>query len=116
MRGHFVQIESRMSQTGASADEWVPSGRGPKGLALGLAHVIMRDKLRAQRAAAGIIIGLGRWAAGLRAGAVEKLTGVRGEGRAVGARVCPARSGRWRLSAARRSRRPTRLFTVPVTR
>ena len=47
VRGRFVQLESRMSQTGASADEWVPIRPGTEGvLALGLAHVIMRDKLR----------------------------------------------------------------------
>src|SRR5688572_32608579 len=48
IRGSFVQIESRMSQTGASADEWVAVRPGSEGtLALGIAHVIMRDKLRA---------------------------------------------------------------------
>ena len=47
IRGTFVQVESRMSQTGANADEWVPVTPGTEGvLALGLAHVIMRDKLR----------------------------------------------------------------------
>jgi anaerobic selenocysteine-containing dehydrogenase len=41
IRGKFVQIESRMSQTGANADEWVPAKPGTEGvLALGLAHVI----------------------------------------------------------------------------
>ena len=50
VRGHFVQIESRMSQTGASADEWVAIKPGTEGvLALGIAHVIMRDKLRPRR-------------------------------------------------------------------
>ncbi len=48
VRGHFVQVESRMSQTGASADEWVAIRPGTEGtLALGIAHVIMRDKLAA---------------------------------------------------------------------
>ena len=38
----FVQVESRMSQTGANADEWVPVTPGTEGvLALGLAHVIL---------------------------------------------------------------------------
>jgi menaquinone reductase, molybdopterin-binding-like subunit len=46
-RGKFVQFESRISQTGASADEWIPSRPGMDGaLALGLAYVILRDKLR----------------------------------------------------------------------
>ena len=40
VRGAFVQVESRMSLTGASADEWVPVKPGTEGvLALGLAHV-----------------------------------------------------------------------------
>ena len=35
----FVQVESRMSQTGANADEWVPVRPGTEGvLALGVAH------------------------------------------------------------------------------
>jgi anaerobic selenocysteine-containing dehydrogenase len=47
IRGSFVQVESRMSQTGANADEWVPARPGTEGvLALGLAHVIMAAKLR----------------------------------------------------------------------
>ena len=47
VRGTFVQVESRMSQTGANADEWVPVKPGTEGvLALGLAHVILADKLR----------------------------------------------------------------------
>ena len=42
-RGKFVQVEPRMSQTGANADEWVAIKPGTEGvLALGLAHVIMR--------------------------------------------------------------------------
>ena len=45
-RGTFVQVESRMSQTGANADEWIPTRPGTEGaLALGLAHVIVRDGL-----------------------------------------------------------------------
>ena len=47
VRGVFVQVESRMSQTGANADEWVPVVPGTEGaLALGLAHVIVANKLR----------------------------------------------------------------------
>lgn len=46
LRGKFVQVESRMSPTGANADEWVPARPGTEGiLALGLAHVIMAGKL-----------------------------------------------------------------------
>ena len=46
-RGKFVQVEQRMSQTGANADEWVPSSPGTEGLlALGLAHSILQQGLR----------------------------------------------------------------------
>jgi menaquinone reductase, molybdopterin-binding-like subunit len=46
-RGKFVQVEARMSQTGANADEWVPVNPGTEGfLALGMAHVILNSKLR----------------------------------------------------------------------
>ena len=41
-RGHFVQIEPRMSPSGAAADEWIPARPGTEGiLALGLAHHIV---------------------------------------------------------------------------
>ena len=44
----FVQIEPRVSQTGASADEWLAVRPGTEGaVALGLAHVILRDGLAA---------------------------------------------------------------------
>src|SRR3989475_1076004 len=50
-RGKFVQVESRMSQTGANADEWIPCHPGREGLlALGMAHVILRHHLRSRRA------------------------------------------------------------------
>ena len=65
IRGRFVQVETRMTQTGGSADEWVPVRPGTEGeLALGIAHVIMRDTLRppvAGRATEGIA----GWQAGL---------------------------------------------------
>src|SRR5207245_5481090 len=66
VRGKFVQIESRMSQTGANADEWVPVKPGTEGvLALGLAHVMLADGLRQAGAAgqAGTVID--GWSAGL---------------------------------------------------
>jgi anaerobic selenocysteine-containing dehydrogenase len=79
VRGAFVQVESRMSLTGANADEWVPVRPGTEGaLALGLAHVILANKLRpadAGRAGAAI----DGWAAGLADYApakVEQITGV----------------------------------------
>jgi menaquinone reductase, molybdopterin-binding-like subunit len=80
IRGTFVQVESRMSQTGANADEWVPVRPGTEGvLALGLANVIMAAKLRPAEAggrAGSLIEG---WSTGLVAYTpeqVEKLTGV----------------------------------------
>lgn len=57
-RGKFVQVEPRMSQTGANADEWLPARPGTEGvLALGLVHILMREKLvpvSASRASARI--------------------------------------------------------------
>jgi anaerobic selenocysteine-containing dehydrogenase len=45
-RGRFVQIEPRMSLTGANADEWLPVKPGGEGLiAEGIAHVIEREGL-----------------------------------------------------------------------
>jgi len=41
VRGKLVQVESRMTATGACADEWVPCRPGTEGvLAMGLAHAI----------------------------------------------------------------------------
>ena len=80
VRPKFVQAEPRMSQTGANADEWLAVRSGTEGaLALGLAHVILREGLRPQTAAgrAGALID--GWAAGLPAfspAAVETITGV----------------------------------------
>jgi len=79
-RGKFVQVESRMSQTGANADEWVPCRPALEGLlALGMAHVILADKLRSRDAhprAAALIAG---WSDGLpdyAPEAVAKQTGI----------------------------------------
>jgi anaerobic selenocysteine-containing dehydrogenase len=45
-RGKFVQVEPRMSLTGASADVWLPAAVGTEVLvALGIAQVIMREGL-----------------------------------------------------------------------
>jgi anaerobic selenocysteine-containing dehydrogenase len=80
IRGAFVQVESRMTQTGANADEWVPVKPGTEGaLALGLANVIIAAKLRPADAAgrAGALID--GWTAGLSAYTppeVERITGV----------------------------------------
>ncbi len=44
VRGRFVQIEPRMSISGAAADEWIPAKPGTEGiLALGLAHHIVAE-------------------------------------------------------------------------
>jgi anaerobic selenocysteine-containing dehydrogenase len=79
VRGKLVQVEARMSLTGANADEWVPVKPGTEGvLALGLAHAIVAAKLlpasngRASAAIEG-------WSAGLpdyTPARVEQLTGV----------------------------------------
>ncbi len=81
IRPKFVQVEGRVSQTGASADEWVFARPGSEGvLALGLAHVIMKRGLRQPAAAgrAGALVDA--WSSGLPAftpEAVEKQTGVK---------------------------------------
>jgi anaerobic selenocysteine-containing dehydrogenase len=80
VRAKFVQVEPRMSQTGANADEWIPAKPGTEGvLALGLAHVILAEKLRTTSDAgrAGRLID--GWEKGLPAyapEAVERATGV----------------------------------------
>lgn len=79
-RAKFVQVESRMSQTGANADEWIACHPGTEGaLALGIAHVILAQKLAAQGAAARAGAQIPGWSAGLpdfTPEAVEKQTGV----------------------------------------
>jgi anaerobic selenocysteine-containing dehydrogenase len=46
VRGRFVQIEPRMSLSGAAADEWIAARPGMEGfLALGLAHHIVSEGL-----------------------------------------------------------------------
>jgi anaerobic selenocysteine-containing dehydrogenase len=79
VRGGFVQVESRMTTTGANADHWVPVKPGTEGvLALGIAHVILEHNLRPNAAgrAASLIEG---WATGLEEYSgenVERITGV----------------------------------------
>ena len=77
------KIEPRMSQTGANADEWVPTKPGTEGvLALGLAHVIIKSGLRPASAAGragGLIDG---WSSGLANYApaqVEQITGIKAD-------------------------------------
>ena len=80
IRGAFVQVEARMSQTGANADQWVPVRPGTDAvLALGLAHALMAAKVRtpADAGRAGALIeGLGAGLPDYAPDAVEKQTGV----------------------------------------
>ena len=80
MRGAFVQVESRMSQTGANADVWLPARPGTEGvLALGLAHVMIAAKLRAAADAgpAGrLILGWSEGLADYTPARVAEITGV----------------------------------------
>lgn len=79
-RGKFVQVESRMSQTGANADDWIPALPGSEGaLALGLAHVILQEKLLAAPAKSPATTLIAGWSDGLPdwpPEAVEKKSGV----------------------------------------
>jgi menaquinone reductase, molybdopterin-binding-like subunit len=80
LRGKFVQVEPRLSQTGANADEWIAARPGREGvLALGLAHVIQSEKLRDARTAARAGAVIEGWSQGLPDYApaqVEKESGV----------------------------------------
>src|SRR5688572_3397851 len=80
IRAKFVQVEPRMSQTGANADEWVPVKPGTEGvLALGLAHVIFKANLSSPSVAGRAGNPIDGWSTGLQAftpDVVEKRTGV----------------------------------------
>lgn len=80
IRGRMVQVESRMSQTGANADEWVPANPGTEGvLALGIANAMFAAKLRTPGDAGGAGAAIEGWSAGLTSYTpeeVEKITGV----------------------------------------
>jgi anaerobic selenocysteine-containing dehydrogenase len=87
-RGKFVQVESRVSQSGASADEFIACPNGAEGMfALSLAHVVLRDKLRAGDAAghAGSLID--GWSQGLPDHAPEKIEKQIGVSAATVARI-----------------------------
>jgi menaquinone reductase, molybdopterin-binding-like subunit len=79
-RGKFVQVESRISQTAASADEWIPSQPGMEGVfALGLAHVILSENLRTAGEAGHAGALMAGWSEGLAdyaPEAIEKQIGV----------------------------------------
>lgn len=54
IRGKFVHFGPRLSMTAASADLFLPCAPGTEGyVALGIAHVMVRDRLTPQAAAAG---------------------------------------------------------------
>jgi anaerobic selenocysteine-containing dehydrogenase len=88
LRGKFVHVEPRMSLTAANADEWIPCKPGAEGLfALGMAHVILEEKLRpvgAGGAAGGQIEG---WSGGLADYAPEKIEAQTGVPAATIARI-----------------------------
>lgn len=81
MRGKLVQFEPRISQTGANADEWIPCVPGSEGvLALGIAHVLLQEKLRTAASAGSAGAQIEGWAQGLPDYAPEKVeaqTGVK---------------------------------------
>jgi anaerobic selenocysteine-containing dehydrogenase len=80
IRGRFVQIEPRISQTGANADEWIPVKPGSEGqLALGLAYVLLNEHLRPAESAGNAGKLIDGWKNGLpdyRPDAVAWKTGV----------------------------------------
>jgi len=80
VRGAFAQVESRMSQTGANADEWVPVKPGTEGvLALGIAKVIVDGNLRPASGAGRAGAQVDGWNGGLATytgASVERITGV----------------------------------------
>jgi anaerobic selenocysteine-containing dehydrogenase len=56
IRGKFIQIEPRMSLTGANADEWLPAAVGTEALvALSIAAVIVREGLVKEVPAPGLL-------------------------------------------------------------
>jgi anaerobic selenocysteine-containing dehydrogenase len=80
VRGKFVQVEYRMSQTGANADEWVAVKPGMEGvLALGIAQAIMKSGAHKPADAGQAGMRIEGWAGGLTEYTpeeVEKRTGV----------------------------------------
>jgi anaerobic selenocysteine-containing dehydrogenase len=74
VRGKFVQVESRVSQTGANADEWVAAHPGTEGLlALGIAHVILKEKLGHAETAVAAGARIDGWREGLPAYSPEAI-------------------------------------------
>jgi anaerobic selenocysteine-containing dehydrogenase len=74
LRGKFIHVEPRMSLTAASADEWIPCTPGAEGVfALGLAHVILTEKLRPSGAGGSAGALIDGWSGGLADYAPEKI-------------------------------------------
>jgi anaerobic selenocysteine-containing dehydrogenase len=96
VRGKFVQVECRVSQTGANADEWVAAHPGTEGLlALGIAHVILKEKLGHAEATGVAGMRIDGWREGLPAYSPEAIawkTGVPPETLTRLAREMAARS------------------------
>jgi menaquinone reductase, molybdopterin-binding-like subunit len=96
VRGKFVQVECRVSQTGANADEWVAAHPGTEGLlALGIAHVILKEKLGHAEATGVAGMRIDGWPEGLPAYSPEAIawkTGVPPETLTRLAREMAARS------------------------
>jgi anaerobic selenocysteine-containing dehydrogenase len=84
-RGKFVQFESRVSQTGANADEWIACPPGSEGaIALSLAHVIISENLRPSKASGN---GIDGWTSGLPDFAPERIEKEFGVAAAVVTRI-----------------------------
>ncbi|MBM4325439.1 MAG: twin-arginine translocation signal domain-containing protein, partial [Deltaproteobacteria bacterium] len=62
IRGRLVQIEPRLSFTAIKADEWVPVQPGTEGfLALGIAHMIIKEGLHHKEFISGQTFGFEKW-------------------------------------------------------
>jgi anaerobic selenocysteine-containing dehydrogenase len=95
-RAKLLQVEPRMSQTGANADEWIPARPGTEAwLALGLAHVILNEKLLEAPKSSPATALIAGWSDGLpdySPAAVEQKSGVAAEKITRIAREMPAHS------------------------
>ncbi len=82
-RAKLVQVEPRLSQTGANADEWIAGRPGTEAwLALGIAHVILNEKLLEPPKGSAATTLIASWNEGLpqfTPQAVEAKTGVAAE-------------------------------------
>jgi anaerobic selenocysteine-containing dehydrogenase len=87
-RGKFVQFETRVSQTGANADEWIACPPGMEAaFALSLAHVIVGDKLRSANTAGAAGAAIDGWSTGLVDFAPEKIAAQSGVSASTIARI-----------------------------